>query len=136
MWIVLAALVGAGLVVLLLVGVRRPRTADEALGQPTSTVVTSDPLRAGAGAKPLRTVMQTLMRNRATGLLTVSSPAGERCSISFLFGHIFHAECGSVEGEDALQMALNWANSTSSFNPKAQLPTKETIVRIIDASNL
>jgi uncharacterized protein DUF4388 len=131
-WIVLALLVAAGLVVLLLVGVRRPRTADEALGQPTSTV-TAAPPTASAGTSPLRTVIQALMSGRSTGLLTVSSPLGETCTIAFLFGHMFHAECGSVEGEEALRMALSWTSPMSSFNPKAQLPTKETITRVIDS---
>jgi hypothetical protein len=134
--IVLALLIAAGLVVLLLVGVRKPRTADEELGLNVPPPSTAEG-RAGALAtgKPLKPVIQALMSGRSTGLLTVSSPLGDTCTIGFLFGHMFHAECGSVEGEEALRMALSWASSTSSFNPKAQLPTKETIARVIDSSN-
>jgi hypothetical protein len=131
-WIVLTLLVAAGLVVLLLVGVRRPRTADEELGLNVPPPSSGESGVALTG-KPLKPVIQALMSGRSTGLLTVSSPLGDTCTIGFLFGHMFHAECGSVEGEEALHIALSWASPMSSFNPKAQLPTKETITRVIES---
>jgi len=86
----------------------------------------------GQDGTSLRELIRALMSGRSTGLLTVSS-AGESCTIAFLFGRVFHAACGAVEGEDALRTALGWTNPMSSFNPKAQLPVKETIIRPIDS---
>jgi hypothetical protein len=51
---------------------------------------------------------------------------GQVCTLYFLFGYLFHAECGSLEGEAALQTALAWPQVTSVFDKEATLPTKET----------
>ena len=132
-WIVLAILIVAGVLAVLVVTRRGPRTADEALGQPIGPTLAAS--RSGLEGQPLKLVLQALMRNRATGLLTVIS-GNQTCTIAMLFGHIFHAEYGAIEGEEALRAALGWTNPTTSFNPKAQLPTKETMTRIINAMDL
>ena len=133
-WIVAILLIGVGLAAALLVTRRGPRTAEETLGQPAAATV-APTSTARSGGQPLRLVLQSLIRNRASGMLRVSS-GGQTCSIAMLFGHIYHAACGEVEGEDALRTAMNWPDATSSFDPKTRLPTKETIIRAIDAMNL
>ena len=133
-WIVAGLLILIGLIAVLLVTRRGPRTADEALGHAIGTTVAA-PRKPNSDGRALKPVLQALMRKRATGLLTVTSGA-EKCSIAMLFGYIFHAEYGSVEGEQALRAALAWTNPTTSFDPKTQLPTKETMTRIIDAMDL
>jgi hypothetical protein len=69
--------------------------------------------------------MRALKTDRATGCLRVVS-GDQSCYLYFLFGHVFHAECGSLEGEAALQTALGWPRVTSVFDKEATLPTKET----------
>lgn len=134
-WIVVAFWAVVGLIVVLVVTRRVVRTADEALGQSLATPTPTPTSTASPSGQALKPVLQALMRKRATGLLTVTS-GNETCSIAILFGHLFHAEYGSVEGEDALRKALAWTNPRTSFDPRVQLPTKETITRAIGAMDL
>ena len=114
--IVLGAL---GLAVILMA--RRPRTATEVL----------DKTRAKINASGLRGVIEVNVRKRSSGILSVSSE-GQVCSIAFLFGHVFHARCGSIVGEEALRMALAWHHPDLSFDTKTKMPVEETITRPID----
>ena len=143
-WVLLAAAVGLFLIVVLLIGMRRPRTIQAELDRPQRPA----PAKAAPPENPagslaqtsLRTLLLTMQARRATGTLTVTSN-GQTCSLHLLFGHLFHASCGEVEGEQAVQTALSWADGSYAFNPKARLPTAETIKRptdlvLADAANI
>ena len=143
-WVLLAAAVGLFLIVVLLIGMRRPRTIQAELDRPQRPA----PAKAAPPENPagslaqtsLRTLLLTMQARRATGTLTVTSN-GQTCSLHLLFGHLFHASCGEVEGEQAIQAALSWADGSYAFNPKARLPTAETIKRptdlvLADAANI
>jgi hypothetical protein len=84
------------------------------------------------GQSELRNQIEAYVQQRWTGLLKASS-GSQTCTIAFLFGHVFHAECGALQGEDALRLALSWNAPLLSYNARAQLPVKETITRPITA---
>jgi predicted protein tyrosine phosphatase len=134
-WVLLAAAVGLLLIVVLLIGMRRPRTIQAELDRPQRPAPAKPaPLENPAGSlaqTSLRTLLLTMQARRATGTLTVTSN-DQTCSLHLLFGHLFHASCGEVEGEQAVQAALSWADGSYAFNPKARLPTAETIKRPTD----
>jgi len=124
LWLIVLLVIAIVLSLALVVGVRRPRSSEQEL-QPSPVAPTR---AAPTGQAPLATTIQALTRDRATGKLEVRS--GEQsCSLYFLFGHLFHAESGGLKGEDALQVALAWAQPTTLFDPKAHLPSQETILR-------
>ena len=124
-WLVVVVAIGIAVGVALVLRVRRPRSIEDELSRTTPGTVGS----SVASAEPtLAARMQTLARNRATGKLEVTS-GNQACSLYFLFGYLFHAEYGSIEGDDALQAALAWPQPTIVFDPKAHMPTKETILR-------
>jgi hypothetical protein len=133
--VLLAAAVGLFLIVVLLIGMRRPRTVQAELDRPQRPAPAEPaPLENPAGSlaqTSLRTLLLTMQARRATGTLTVTSN-DQTCSLHLLFGHLFHASCGEVEGEQAVQAALSWADGSYAFNPKARLPTAETIKRPTD----
>src|SRR5919108_1406870 len=120
--LIVAIIIGIGLIGMAFV-LRRPRTAEDVLGQPGL----NRPLTPGTRSE-LRSQIASIVQRRSTGILTASSE-GQSCSLAFLFGHLFHAWCGSVEGEDALRATLAWKDPALTFNAKAMLPTKETITR-------
>ncbi len=134
-WLVVLGVIVIGIGVALVIGVRRPRSLEDELKQPVPAppVGTAPPGLASAGQAPaghapLAATIQTLATRRATGKLEVKS--GDRsCSLYFLFGHLFHAESGSFKGEDALQAALAWGQTSSQFDPSAHLPSEETFLR-------
>ncbi|HVS05217.1 MAG TPA: DUF4388 domain-containing protein [Candidatus Dormibacteraeota bacterium] len=135
----LAAAVASGVIVLLLIGTRRPRTIQAELDRPKRPVAARpapapppDLNQSGSIAQTfLGTLLLTMQARRATGTLTLTRN-DEICSLHLLFGHLFHANCGKVEGEQAVQAALSWADGSYSFDPKARLPTAETIKRPTD----
>jgi len=130
LWLVVLAVIAIAVGLALVVGVRRPRSLEDELNQavPPPPVGAAPPGQSPAGHAPLAATIEALVRNRATGKLEVTS--GDRsCSIYFLFGHLFHAESGSFKGEDALQAALAWGQSSSEFDPAAHLPSEETFLR-------
>ena len=134
-WLVVLGVIVIALGVALVVGVRRPRSLEDELKQPVPAppVGTAPPGLASAGQAmtahaPLAATIQALVSQRATGKLQVTS--GDRsCSLYFLFGHLFHAGSGSFKGEDALQAALAWGQTSSEFDPSAHLPSEETFLR-------
>lgn len=76
--------------------------------------------------KSLGSLLETLQAERATGTLSVVS--GEaRCSLHFLFGHLFHAAGDLGHGEAAVIAALAWTHGQFTFEPRAQLPSEETV---------
>src|SRR5438128_3328153 len=113
-WLVVLVVIAIAVALALIVGVRRPRSLEEELHQPVPPppVGAAPPGQSPAGHTSLAATIQALARDRATGKLEVTS--GDRsCSLYFLFGHLFHAESGSFKGEDALQAALGWGQSSS-----------------------
>ena len=76
--------------------------------------------------QPVRTVLESLVASRSTGTLTVVH-GDETCSIYLLFGHVFHAVCGDLEGTDAFRHALGWDVAICRFDKQRALPTKETV---------
>jgi hypothetical protein len=128
-WLILGALAALVLIVVLL-GTRRPRRAEDELAQPASQPVRTGPLGSPAsdGLKPLLRKMQI---GRETGTLQVT--AGERtASLYFLFGHLFHVTTGGMTGEAALQECVTWPDFRYTFDKTAKLPTEETIARPTD----
>ncbi|HVH64904.1 MAG TPA: DUF4388 domain-containing protein [Candidatus Acidoferrum sp.] len=115
--------IGVYLTICAVKGGGRPRTAEELLGGAT-------PANPAKTSSDLRSLIELNVLAKATGILTVTS-GGQNCAICFLFGHVFHAACGSVTGEDAIRMAMQWPSPDLNFNPKAQLPLAETITRPI-----
>lgn len=125
-WLVVLVVIAIALGVALVIGVRRPRSLEDELNQslPAAPVGVTPPTTQAS----LATTIQSLAQSRATGKLDVTS--GDRsCSLYFLFGHLFHAESGGLKGDDALQTALAWAQPSTMFDPKARLPSQETILR-------
>ena len=124
--LVFALLAGLGVYLILRAVPRRARTAEEILGRTTPSPA---PLSSGqAGGDSVRAVITSLARNRATGILTVTDGA-ETCSICLLFGHMFHASCGLLKGEEAVVWALRRPGALCRFDATAQLPTEETITQ-------
>jgi hypothetical protein len=125
LWLVVLAVIAIGVGLALVVGVRRPRSLEDELNQPAPAppVGAAPPTQA-----PLSTTIEGLIRNKATGKLDVTS-GDQICSLYFLFGHLFHAESGGLKGEDALQVALAWSHPSTMFDPRAHLPSQETILR-------
>ena len=125
LWLVVFVVIAIAIALALIVGVRRPRSIEDELNRPSP----APPLEATpSGHAPLAATIEALTRNRATGKLEVTA-GDQRCSLYFLFGRLFHAESGGLKGEDALQTALAWSQTSSEFDPKAHLPSQETFLR-------
>lgn len=80
---------------------------------------------------PLPTLIQGMQAERATGTLSVEHDSNET-SLYFLFGHLFHADNGSQQGEDVVRQALTWQDGNFQFDPRAKLPADETIKSSIE----
>ncbi|MEA2683942.1 MAG: hypothetical protein QOK05_2270 [Chloroflexota bacterium] len=80
---------------------------------------------------PLRAVLTKLHRDRATGILTVSSGA-QAAQIFWLFGHLFHATSGDLVGVDAVREADRYSGGDFAFDSKAKLPAEESIKDSVD----
>jgi len=74
----------------------------------------------------LASLLEAMQVERATGTLSVSR-GDAKCSLFFLFGHLFHAAGTGGEGEDAILAALSWSDGQFTFDPRAKLPAEETI---------
>jgi hypothetical protein len=75
---------------------------------------------------PVPETVEALSRDRATGTLRVTS-GDQSASLYFVFGQLFHAEKGDLEGEDVLREVLTWREVTSTLDRRSVLPAKETI---------
>ena len=53
--------------------------------------------------------------------------SGKSASLYFLFGHLFHAQSDGIAGDDAVVSALTWNGGEFEFDPKAKLPSDETV---------
>jgi hypothetical protein len=125
-WLVLGA-VAAVVLVVVLIGTRRPRRAEDELAQPIQQVA---PPSGGSSLDQggLKSLLRSMKTARETGTLQVT--AGDRsASLYFLFGHLFHATSGTLTGEPALQECLTWQDFRYTFDKTAKLPTEESIER-------
>ena len=118
------------LIAIVVVGGRRPHSAEVELGQPKSR-----PVSAGSPASldpsSLRDWLLSATADRRTGTLQVTA-GSQTCSLYFLFGHLFHVATGTLTGEPALAECLTWHDIHYSFDATAKMPTEETIGRPID----
>jgi len=137
-WVLVAAAVGFVLIIVLLIGSRRPRSIQAVLDRPPKPVPakrTGPPVQQSLSGSlsqtPVRTLLVTIHANRETGALTLTRN-DQVCSFYFLFGHLFHASCGGIEGEPAVGVVLSWSDGSYAFDPKATLPRTETVTRPID----
>jgi len=124
LWLTGIARFGAAVADAVLLIVRRPRSIEDELRQPKRSRTMARRLTAEAS---LVEVLKALAAERATGRLDVRSGA-KKCSLYFLFGHLFHAESGRLKGEAALHAALAWSETSWTFDSNSRLPTDETIV--------
>jgi hypothetical protein len=78
--------------------------------------------------KALAEVLASAEERRLTGTLTITS--GSRTAVVyFIFGHAYHALCGTLSGEAVIQECLGWSDINTVFDKTAKLPTVETIAR-------
>jgi hypothetical protein len=129
-WFALAAVVGLVLIAVVVIGGRRPRSAEAELGQPTPrpAPIGIDSVETMA---ELKQVLQNIQAAKGTGTLHVTA-GGRTGSLYFLFGHLFHAVCGEATGEVAVKELLGWRDTQYTLDTKSPLPTEETIERPID----
>jgi len=129
LWVVLGA-VAALVLVVVLIGTRRPRRAEDELAQ--STRLAAPPTgQSSLDRGGLKALLWSMKIARETGTLQVT--AGEHsASLYFLFGHLFHATSGTLTGEPALQECLTWQDFRYTFDKTAKLPTEESIERPMD----
>jgi hypothetical protein len=129
-WLAVVVLVGLVLIAVVMVGVRRPRHAEDELTQPEHAPARVE--RAGAlNQPPLNVFISSIQTERETGTLQVTA-AGRTGYLYFLFGHLFHAVCGTQTGEAAVRECLAWHDVHYVFDKRPSLPTVETIERPLD----
>jgi hypothetical protein len=129
-WLAVAALVGLGLIAVVVVGARRPRHAEDELAQPQRAPARIE--APGSRNDPaLNVFLGFIQTERETGTLQVTA-AGRTGYLYFLFGHLFHAVCGTQTGEAAVRECLAWHDVHYAFDKKPPLPTEETIERPLD----
>jgi len=80
----------------------------------------------------LKSLLEAAQGERSTGTLTIRNGSGKSASLYFLFGHLFHAICGTQTGEAAVRECLAWHDVSYAFDQKPPLPTDETIERPLD----
>ena len=116
------------LLVVVLIGTRRVRRAEDDLLPPRPQPVRIDAADSINTQASLKQLLRTLQARRETGALQVT--AGARTgSVYLIFGHLFHATSGALAGEPALQELLSWQDARYTFNKTAKLPTELTIDR-------
>ena len=126
-WLVIGG-VGVLLLLVVLIGTRRPRRAEDELLPPSPQSVRIDAPDSINTQASLKQVIRTLHAGRETGALQVT--AGARTgSVYLILGHLFHATSGALTGEPALQDLLSWQDARYTFNKTAKLPTEVTIER-------
>ena len=137
-WELVGLLIVVAIAAVLILTRSRPKTAQELLQPKASSAsrTTGDFRDPGApqsigdseGQRSVRAMIESLHASRSTGMLTIIH-SDETCSMSVLFGHFYHAECGLREGADAVRHALSWNVAVCRFDKTAPLPKKETITQ-------
>ena len=129
-WLVVGGL-GVLLMLVVLIGTRRPRRIEDELARPTTKSPSVDGPSSLVQAAGLLAVLRSIKARRQSGTLQVTA-SDRTASVYFLFGHLFHATSGALTGEPALQECLSWTDFRITFDSKAKLPTEETIERPTD----
>jgi hypothetical protein len=128
-WVALGA-VAALVLIVILIGTRRPRRAEDEVAQPTQQPARSHaPSSLDQGG--LKALLRSMQTARETGMLEVTASQNS-ASLYFLFGHLFHVTSGALTGESALQECLTWQDFRYTFDKTAQLPAVESIERPMD----
>jgi len=129
-WFAVGAVVALALIVVIVVGTHRPRSAEDELSQPKSQA--ARPVASGSlNQASLRDLLRSVHAERQTGRLQLTA-GGRSCSLYFLFGTLFHAVSDTLTGEAALQVCLAWQDVQYTFDKRAQMPAEETIQRPIE----
>jgi hypothetical protein len=129
-WFAAGVVIALVLIAVVVLGTRRPRHAEDELGVPSGQPE-SKAAPGSFDSSSLRKWLLSAMAQRRTGTLQLTA-GGQTCSIYFLFGHLFHVASDTLTGEPALQECLSWQAMQYTFDPKAKLPTEETIERPVD----
>lgn len=129
-WLAFAVIAGVLLIAGVVIGVRRPRHAEDELSQPVHPPADTE-MPGSANQAPLNVFLRSIQTQRATGTVQVIT-GGYTGSLYVLFGHLLHAVCGTATGEAAVQEILGWHDVQYTFDTKSPLPTEETIERPID----
>lgn len=134
-WLVVGAVVGLVLIAVVVVGARRPRHAEDELGQPKrppARLETPSSLnQALLNPASLRDLLRSIHTERGTGTLQLVA-GGRTGFLYFLYGHLFHAVSDTITGEAAVRECLAWQDVQYTFDTKSKLPTEETIERPTD----
>jgi hypothetical protein len=127
-WAVIGVVAALVLLAGVVIGIRRPRYAEDELSQPKPRPAAIDARDSADLLALLKVALQSIEARRGTGTLQLT--AGERTgSMYFLFGHLFHAATDALSGEPAVHEMLSWQDVRYTFDTKATLPTEETIER-------
>lgn len=129
-WLAVVAVVALAMIAVVVVGARRPRHAEDELSQPERPLARIE-TPGSLNQPPLSAFLRSIQTERETGALQVTA-GGRTGSLYFLFGHLFHAVCGTVTGEAAVRECLAWHDVRYAFDKKPPLPTEETIERPLD----
>jgi hypothetical protein len=128
--LLIGTVVALVLIVVVVIGARRPRSAEDELGQPKLKPASPDIDSSDAMAE-LKSVLQSIQAGKQTGTLVVTAGRRVGC-VYFLYGHLFHAVYGTSTGEVALREMLGWWAVQYAFDTKAPLPKEQTIDRPLD----
>ena len=129
-WLAVLGVVALTLIAVVVVGARRPRHAEDELAQPQRAPTRID-APSSLNQPPLSVFLRSIETERETGALHVTA-GGRTGSLYFLYGHLFHAICGTQTGEAAVRECLAWHDVSYAFDQKPPLPTDETIERPLD----
>jgi hypothetical protein len=129
-WLLAVVAVLFVLIAIVVVGVRRPRHAEDELSQPKGPEARVEAPKP-ASQLPLSVFLRSIQKERETGTLQVTA-GGRTGFLYFLFGHLFHAVCDAATGEAAVRECLGWRDVQYAFDKKSPLPTEETIERPVD----
>jgi hypothetical protein len=130
-WAVIGVVAALVLLAGVVIGIRRPRYAEDELGQPKPRTAPIDAHDSADLLALLKLVLQSIVARRETGTLQLTA-GGRTGSMYFLFGHLFHAATDALSGEPAVHEMLTWQDVRYTFDTKATLPTEETIERPLD----
>lgn len=83
------------------------------------------------------TLLRSVEKEKNSGELSFTK-SSERIELYFLFGQLYHAKWGSVEGVEAVSELLNWKNGNYSFTEgiiPAQATINEDLEKILNDRN-
>src|SRR5207245_9795084 len=99
------------LIAVVVVGARRPRHAEDELAQPQRAPARIE-APSSLNQSPLSVFLRSIETDRETGALNVTA-GGRTGSLYFLYGHLFHAACGTQPGVAAVRTGFAWTHASS-----------------------